>query len=116
MKRRLLPLEIDLLGLQGDKGDEEMVKAREAYFLETLRTRGFQLVTSVLRDMEHTALNQLRTTGANHERMLGWLQCIESIRQTLTRLLPEGDRPNVEWFDEESEGLITEETASGEWE
>jgi hypothetical protein len=116
MKRRLLPLEIDLINLQKKEGDEKMVRARSDYFMQTLHTRGFQLVISVLRDMEQTALNSLRNGAGNQDRMLGWLQCIESIRKTLTLLLPEGDRPNVEWFDEESEGLLTEENESGVWE
>lgn len=103
MKYRTLPLQIELENIQRDQGDEGLWRTRTAYALETFRTKGFQFVTQILRDLEQQALQSLRSGTAEPARLLGIIHAVEAIRNSLTALLPAKERPHVDWLDDEQE-------------
>jgi hypothetical protein len=116
MKYRRLPLEDELVRLESEN-PEEVDKVKSAYLLETLQTRGFQLVTGILRNQEKFALDMLRTQQGRTEYFLGWLQSINEVRRLITSLLPESAQAAVDWSDQEEEAFLVidqSEPSSGE--
>lgn len=107
MKYRRLPVEITLANIQEKDGDKAMEDARSALFNELRGHDGFQLIIALLRDLEKTTLQAMKTAVGPVERLLGRLQCIEAIRQSLISLLPV-DQRSIDWYDEEAEPLIEE--------
>lgn len=116
MRYQKLPIDLELERLQEDKdGDRRVEEAREAYFAETTRTRGFQLIVALLRDLERTYLHRLRTgTHTKTERLLGRIEGIEEIRRSLTALLPKPQRAGVDWADAEEEDYVNVDEDSPE--
>lgn len=105
MKYRRLPIETKLEQISDDT---ERQRVREVLFHDTANTEGFQMVTLLLRALEQRAMFALRN-GAPEAlvgRILGRLECITEIRESLTRLLPEEIRPAVDWAAEEQEGFV----------
>lgn len=100
-----LPLELELAGLKSD----DRASAVADYFAETVRTKGWQCVVALLRDIENVCLHSLRTGATGHERVLGRLTCVEHIRQALTALLPVGETPPPNWGDEEKEEFLSDD-------
>lgn len=107
MKYRQLPLERDWAGRPAD----EIERDRGILLTETMSTRGFQIVTGVLRNLEREALHYLRCGAGKADHMIGRIQCIEAIRRSLVGILPAPQQPKVDWFDQESEGFILDEGA-----
>jgi hypothetical protein len=105
MKYRKLPIEAEIAAIP----ETERAARVGAYLVETMSTKGFQLVTGVLQKLEARALLALRTGQVPPERMglvAGRLQCIEEIRRSLQALLPVPQQPNVDWFDDEEEAFV----------
>jgi len=117
MRYRRLPLEDELERVeQEDK--EAFFKARSAYLVETLKTRGFQLITGLLRNQEKFALDMLRVRRDDPQYFLGWLHCISEIRRLITSQLPESAQTTLDWSNEEEEAflIMDESQPSGEGE
>lgn len=108
MKYKKTPLEVELQQILTDKGKEAMVLAYNTYFLETIRTKGFQLITEILRSLDEQAMRSLRIEPdpLRTQRLLGNLSVIDAIRNSMTRLLPASERPHVDWLDEEEEDYL----------
>jgi hypothetical protein len=109
MKYRQLPLHAELEHLLETQGAEAMEQARSAYALELFRSKGFQIVILLLRELEQTALNKVRT-GKGSDRDLGCLNAIEAIRQSLAACLPEPEREKVDFYDDEQESILLDES------
>ncbi len=107
MKYRQLPIEREFEG----RPDAEVKPLVGALLAETMSTKGFQLVTGILRNLERGALGGLRSGlyGVRADLGLGRLQAVEEIRRSLRALLPEQERARVDWFDQEDEGWVTED-------
>lgn len=103
MKYRQLPLEREL----ADMSDNDRNRLVAGLMLETMSTRGFQLVTGVLRNLERAYDLSLRGNVGIPDRAIGALQAIESIRRSLIALLAVDQRANVDWFDDVDEGFVT---------
>jgi hypothetical protein len=112
MTRRTLPFEAELQSLLSQKdGEKLMLQARDAAFLETVKTPGFQLVTALLRDLDSIYMNSLRSgTHPRPERLLGRLEGLEEIRRSLEALLPTAPRPSVDWFMDEDNVFLENQT------
>jgi hypothetical protein len=103
MKYRKLPVQIELENLLETQGQEAMLAARHNIFMETLRTKGFQLITALLREREMRHLVALRLGASNVLETLGSLKEIDSLRSALEILVPVPERGNVDWFDDAEE-------------
>jgi hypothetical protein len=110
LKYKPLPIELELAALKPD----EYLTRRAELTRELMTTRGFQLVTILLRDLEIRALSALRMGLQEVQvgRVLGRLECIEEVRRSLSLLLPVADRDRVDWHDEADEGLVLEDPAA----
>lgn len=109
MKYRKLPIETKLEAIQAQAGDEAMVRAREEIFLQVAQLEGFQFVTAVLRDREKFIMNALRVCHdpLQAQRLLGSLNEVESIRASLSALVPAEQRLAVDWFNDAEEDYIS---------
>lgn len=106
MKYKKLPFQAELEAILQNDGADKLEEVRAAAFSETARTKGFQLVTALLRDLESAVIGALRTgSHPRVERLMGRLELIEEIRRVLTVLLPVPERAQVDWFDEEEDSL-----------
>lgn len=114
MKHQKLPFELELERLAADeKSPGRMIEIRDTAFLETVKTRGFQLVTALLRDLERRYFDALRSgTHPKVERLLGRIEGIEEIRRSLVALLPVEQRPNADWHDAETEEFVLLDTSA----
>jgi hypothetical protein len=110
LKYKPLPIELELAALK----PEEAAARRSLLTHELMTTRGFQLVTILLRDLEIRALSALRLglSDVLVGRALGRIECIEEVRRSLSLLLPVADRDHVDWHDEADEGLVLEDPAA----
>jgi len=109
MRYRLLPIEWEWRDLT----PEAIEAARGPLLVETMSTRGFQIVTGVLRNLERATMEALRA-GSYGQRVdlgTGRLQCIEEIRRSLVGILPVPQRPAVNWYDDEHEGFTRDDAA-----
>jgi hypothetical protein len=117
MKYEKLPLYVELALIDQTQGNEEMVKARNAYFLELIRCKGWQLVVGLLRDYETQAIQCLRTAKGDTDRILGIIHAIEYIRQSLTGLMPVESRHEADFHDGEQEDYLNvEDQIESVWE
>jgi hypothetical protein len=117
MKYRKLPLTAELESIKEKEGDEALWRARTSYFLEVVRTKGFQFVTEILRNLEQQSLQALRSNTSNPERLLGIMHAVEYIRNSLTALLPAKERKHVDWLDDEQEDYLNLDNQTEEvWE
>ena len=110
MRYRTLPLEAELNNITQTQGADAAFKVSGALLRETMATKGFQLVTGVLRNLEAAVLNQLRSVSdpSHALRLTGQLHAIEGIRRSLCALLPDAEKAQVDWFDDEDEGINVE--------
>jgi len=117
MKYRKLPLQAELEDVKKKEGEAALSRVRSAYFLETARTKGFQFVTQVMRELEQQAMTALRHSDQKTDRLLGIIHAVEAIRNSLTALLPASERPHVDWLDDEQEDYLNVDDQTEEvWE
>jgi hypothetical protein len=102
LKYRQTPLYTELTLVSDEKLRRD---ALGIYTRELFRTKGFQIVVQILRDLEETALKQLRR-GKGGERQLGVLETVDAVRSSLLACLPEVEQGKVDFYDDEDEGLI----------
>lgn len=109
MRYRKLPIETKLESLLATSGAEAMAKARGEIFLQVAQMEGFQFVTAILRDRESAIMNALRVCHdpLQAQRLLGSLNEIESIRASLSALVPAEQRLAVDWFNDAEEDYIS---------
>lgn len=102
MRYRRLPIEREYAG----QPPEVIGKAWAAMLVETMSTKGFQLVTGILRRLEQNTLDALRCGlyGQRPDLGTGRLQVIEEIRRSLVAMLPAPERAHVDWSDDQDEG------------
>lgn len=117
MKYRKVPLTAELEAIRDKQGEAEARKAMGVYFMELIRCKGWQLVVELLRDYERQALQGLRTTKGDTDRLLGIIHAIEYIRSSLNSLVPVESQETVDWYDEGEEDYlhVTKEVET-EWE
>lgn len=105
MKYTPLPLEENL----AQKTSDEARQIIETLIVETMNTRGFQLILGILRNLDARAMMALRSGMVKPERvgeLLGRIQCIEEIRRSLQALLPVPEQANVDFYDGEEEAFV----------
>lgn len=108
MKYRPLPF-VETLTTLSETDPASALEQRATAMSEFARSRGAQLITHILREIEARALQALRL-GIDPSRVgraLGRIEAVEEIRQSLTHLLPEGERGAVDWFDDQEEEFVT---------
>jgi hypothetical protein len=105
MKYRPTPLEREL-AVMSDADRRTLVAG---LLLETMQTRGFQVVTGILRKLEAQCFTALRFGAVPAEKVgkvLGRIEAITEIRESLNSLLPEIQRSRVDWCDDEEEAYV----------
>lgn len=113
MNFRPLPIEKELDALTQTGGADAAMRQCAGYFRELIQHKGFQLVIRILRELDRSSLAALRNGDSrNPERLLGHLECIETIRRNLTALLPVSEDAGVAWDDEEEEAFLNIDRAT----
>lgn len=113
MKYKPLPFVTELRAIH-DRSQKEAEDLRGAALVETMSTKGFQLVTGALREHERSVLNLLRSGGGPRpDHLMGQLHVINEIRRTLVAMLPPASRTQVDWYDEQEEAYVNVDGSQG---
>lgn len=115
MKYRPLPF-IKTLEEISDSDPARAVKLRSTAMSEFSKSEGAQILTHILREIESRALMGIRlgVSPDKANKMLGQIEAIESIRQSLALCLPESERETVDWFDDQEEEFVGSASPSKE--
>jgi hypothetical protein len=111
MKYRELPLEKELEAVRADRGDEAMEVARAQHVDALLRHPGFQIIVTLLRDVEASALRSLRNGNGNAAVAAARIHTVDLIRRAIEGIVPQ---PPVDWGDEELEEFMPPDVAEFE--
>jgi hypothetical protein len=112
MNTRNLPFEQELLNILKNDGKAAYNAARSGALQAIKDAPGFQLVVGLLRDLEHRTIQNLENGSLNDSqvfRLLGRIEGIKVIRETLRSILPALQQSDIDWYDDDDGAFIPSE-------
>lgn len=113
MKYRRLPVEKELASISADRGDDAAIKARAAYVDALLRHPGFQILITLLRDIEASAMEALRSGRVEPDKALARISTVDYIRKAIADICPSTP---VDWHNDEVEEFLPPDIVGPDWE
>jgi hypothetical protein len=108
VKYRELPLEKELEDLRRNSGDAAMDLERSSLLDSLIRHRGFQIIVILLRDIERSALHNIRYGHGVPDTHARIIRTVEYIRRAINEIVP---KTQVDWADEELEEFMPPDIA-----